>query len=88
MSKSLFEYFRLENFCPAEVMTEQKLNSIVSDLEILKFQKSELVEKIDCLLTYNVLNKTLSQDREIDLGVLRVNLCKQIDYITELTKKI
>jgi hypothetical protein len=88
MSKSLFEYFRLDGFCPAEVMTEQKLNSIVSDLEILKMQKSELVEKIDCLLTYNVVNQTLSQDREIDLGVLRVGLCKQIDQITEVMKKI
>jgi hypothetical protein len=64
---------------------ELKKNSLVSELGIQLMNCADAVEKLDVILSRKDM---LSQDDEIDFGLLRVKICKHMDDIKEAIKKI
>lgn len=68
--------------------TETQVNSIVSEMEIVKMNCADIVSKVDVVLSNSKYRGCLTQDQEIDLGLLKVNMQKQIEFLEETIKKI
>ena len=69
------------------LISEQRLNSLHSELETLVFASAEAVSKIDALCRPHLWSQ-LTQDQQFTLLTLKSDLLKKIDLITEANKKI
>jgi hypothetical protein len=68
-----------------QFLLEKSKNSVASNLEIQFMNSATLLEVVDIVLSRRSM---LSQDNEIDFGLLRVKICKHMDDIKEAIKKI
>lgn len=68
-----------------QFLLEKSKYSVASNLEIQLMNSAALLEVVDIVLSRRSM---LSQDQEIDFGLLRVKICKHMDDIKEAIKKI
>jgi hypothetical protein len=69
-------------------IVEKRINSIVSELDIVKRNLADVVDKINTLFSNSDLVKELSEDQRIYLLAANEHYMKEIDYADELIKKL
>ena len=69
-------------------IVERNINSIVSELEIIKMNQADVLDKVNRLLSKPELVNVMSEDQKLYLLAATEHYMKEIDYADELIKKI
>jgi hypothetical protein len=69
-------------------IVDTRINSIVSELELVKLNAADVVEKIEGIMNEPRYKSELTTDQEIDLGVLREKLLKVMKHIEKHSKTL
>jgi uncharacterized protein YoxC len=71
-----------------DYIVEKRIDALTADLEILKMNSAEVLDKLNILLQEKQYKNHLTEDQEIDFGVLKVKVERFMNDIDEVIKKI
>jgi response regulator RpfG family c-di-GMP phosphodiesterase len=87
--KKEYQVFEINNKQDAiAYMVKRSVNSIASDLTPLKMNAAEIISKIDNIFCSPENKAVLTEDQEIDLGLIRNTLINALKVIDDNSKNI